>query len=80
MSRREEKVLCAPIQTGLSSKQQTETSVDQKESIKGKVKKEILSEKGEWFVEMKESRWKRPQTSEYSNSVSWGLLLAKFVN
>ena len=56
MSRREEKVPCAPIQTGLSSQQQTETSVDQKESIKGKAKKEILSEKGEWFVEMKDSR------------------------
>ena len=56
MSRREEKVLCAPVQTGLSSQQQTETSVDQKEAIKRKVKKGILSEKGEWFMEMKESR------------------------
>lgn len=52
----------APIQTG-SSSQQTRTSVDQIETIKGKVKKGMLSERGEWFTEMKDSKQKRTQMS-----------------
>lgn len=41
---------------GLSSQQQAEISVDWNESIKRKVKKVTLAEKGEQFMEIKESR------------------------